>query len=222
MRGYFIKQKYLRKNVGKRTYIDTTVQVHGWANLRIGENCTIGERTLITVNNRSRTGERIEIGSNSYIGRNNFFSSGIGIIMREFTMTGNNCAFVSSNHAFDDPRIPYALSGNTDGGVIEIGVNCWFGIGASVIGNVKIGHGSIIGANSLISKDVPPFSIVVGNPQKVIKQYDFKKGVWVRVDDATADFSSTMDEAQYLAMLKKKYPNTCTAYHSGSSRFGDL
>lgn len=221
VRGYFIKLKYMKTNIGRNTYIDNTVQVHGWANLRIGENCTIGERTILTINNRAVSENQIAIGSNSYIGRNNFFSAGKRITMKEFTMTGNNCAFVSSNHVFENPDIPYALSGATEES-IEIGVNCWIGIGVMIIGNVKVGHGSIIGANSLINKDIPPFCIVVGNPQRIVKRYDFKRAMWLKIDDESADFTQAPDEAKYLEKLKKDFPQAYLAYHSASARFGHL
>ena len=64
---------------------------------------------------------------------------------------------------------------------IEIGENVWIGEGAVILLGVTIGRGSIIGAHSLVNKDVPPYCIVVGNPARVVKRYDFDKCCWMRV-----------------------------------------
>ena len=56
--------------------------------------------------------------------------------------------------------------------------NVFVGENVTILKGVTIGMGSIIGANSLVCKDVPPYSIVVGNPAKVIKFFDVKTGIW--------------------------------------------
>ncbi len=59
-------------------------------------------------------------------------------------------------------------SGNK--GPVVIGNDVWIGIGATILSGVKIGDGSIIGAQAVISRDVPPYSIAVGNPAKIVRQ----------------------------------------------------
>ena len=63
---------------------------------------------------------------------------------------------------------------------VEIGEGSWIGTKAVIVGDVKIGRHCVIGAGSVVTKDVPDYSIVVGSPAKVIKHYDFTKGEWVR------------------------------------------
>jgi len=63
-----------------------------------------------------------------------------------------------------------------DRGPIIIGSDCLIGTEAMIFGGVTIGHGSIVGARAVITKDVPPFSIVAGNPAKIIR-YRFEKNV---------------------------------------------
>jgi acetyltransferase-like isoleucine patch superfamily enzyme len=55
------------------------------------------------------------------------------------------------------------------GGPIEIGEDCWIGRGVIVTGNVKVGRGSVIGANAVVTRDIPEYSVAVGVPAKVIK-----------------------------------------------------
>lgn len=62
--------------------------------------------------------------------------------------------------------------------------NVWIGENAVVLPGVIVGKGSIIGASSVVTKNVPPYSIVVGNPAKVIKEFDFDCNKWVLVRSA--------------------------------------
>ena len=67
------------------------------------------------------------------------------------------------------------------GSKVIIGNNVWIGEGAAILSGVKIGEGSIIGTNSVVLKDIPPNSIAVGSPAKVIKKYDFDKKEWIKI-----------------------------------------
>jgi acetyltransferase-like isoleucine patch superfamily enzyme len=60
--------------------------------------------------------------------------------------------------------------------------NVWLGESVCVLSGVKIGKGSVIGALSVVSKDIPPFSIAVGIPAKVVKKYDFEINKWVKIN----------------------------------------
>lgn len=52
-----------------------------------------------------------------------------------------------------------------------------------MLGNVKIGKGCVIGANAVVTKDIPDYCVVVGNPGKVIKKYDFTLEKWLSISD---------------------------------------
>ncbi|NQT22074.1 MAG: CatB-related O-acetyltransferase [Candidatus Omnitrophica bacterium] len=61
-------------------------------------------------------------------------------------------------------------------GSIEIGSDVWIGAGAAILSGVKIGNGAVIGANSVVNKDVPDYAVVAGNPAKILK-YRFDKSI---------------------------------------------
>jgi acetyltransferase-like isoleucine patch superfamily enzyme len=182
-RSSVIKWKF-RDRIGEGSYVDGTVQVLGWRNVRIGRNCTVGERTLVTVNRRELGDIQFEIMDNCYIGRNNFFTVGKKMVIRQYCIFGNECSFLSSDHIFDDPLVPYASSGATGDAEIYIGVNTWLGHGVTVLGGVRVGHGCVVGARTLLNRDVPPFSLVVGNPGRIIKRFDFDRYQWVPAEEA--------------------------------------
>ncbi len=208
------------KNISNKIFLGPNVQIFGLDNIVIGDYCTIGENTLLTVNNRSNKEIQLTINSNVYLGRDNFISVGKSVYISGYCIFGNKCSLICSDHIFDSPLIPYGISGNSYEKRIIIGVNCWFGHGVSVIGNVKIGHGSIIGANTLIIKNIPPFSMVVGNPAKIIKTFNFETNKWEK--EFQDNKSIYLNEEVYLKYLKSNNRNLPLAYHSASSRLGHL
>ena len=210
------KQKY--KNIGKKTYIDKSVHIIGLKNIRIGSNNIISDDTWLNVNDRTDGKIGIEIGNNCYIGKRNFFNSSAKITLKDYFMSGINCSLLGSDHLIDEPLKPYIHTGTTNDTSIYIGTNVWFGANVTVIGDVKIGHGSIIGANSLVLKDIPPFSIAVGNPAKVIKRYNFENKKWTTEFENLTNF---MSEDQYKVELKQYDGNSLPLLASGKN-FGDL
>ena len=70
---------------------------------------------------------------------------------------------------FDDPDQPVTWQGFTSKGPVRIGSNCWFGVGCVVTGGVTIGERSVIGANSVVTQDIPAGVIAAGAPAKVIR-----------------------------------------------------
>lgn len=220
----FNRSRFLRKQnliVGSKSYIANNVQIIGLKNISIGQYCTIGEGSSITLNNRENNELRLTISDNVYIGRNNFFTIGKYMSINDYCIFGNNCSFLCSDHDFTNPLMPYALSGATDQKEIRIGANCWLGHNVSIVGHVTIGHGSVIGANSVVLNNIPPFSIAVGNPAKVIKRYSFTRSKWVLGKELDID-EEYISESNYIRLMKEKFGNTSTGFHSSSSKFGDL
>ncbi|KAH8198510.1 hypothetical protein TruAng_007344 [Truncatella angustata] len=84
------------------------------------------------------------------------------------TLIGPNCSFYSGTHPID-PTIRNGTKGPESGKPITIGEDCWFGGNATVLPGVTIGKGSVIGAGSVVTKDVPEYSVVAGNPARKIR-----------------------------------------------------
>ena len=84
---------------------------------------------------------------------------------------GQNVRFHSENHNFDDIEVPIRFQGVTNKG-IKIGNNCWIGSGVVFLDGINVGDGCVIGANTLVNKDIPDNVIAVGNPARIIKYRD--------------------------------------------------
>jgi len=214
-------RKYRKANVGKNTFLDATVHVLGWKNVRIGQDCVVGEYTWLNVNHRDAEEPAIVIGDSCFVGRRNFFSAARRIRLGAYCLTGTECRFLGANHVFTSPFVPYIKSGVTTEGEIDIGVNCWLGADVTVLGNVRIGHGSIIGACTVVTRDIPPFSLAVGNPARVLRRYDIARAEWVPVQ-ANEPAPPVPDEQEYEAGLRRDYPRCKGPKLAASTALGDL
>lgn len=195
---------FWRYKVKFTCHVSNSAKIIGWRNVHLSSNCVISSGSWINVNNRGVSeGICVDIGKNTFLGRNNFLTVGRRISIGPYCLTASNCSFIGSSHVVSNPLLPYISTGVTQTSDIVVGTNCFFGYGASVLGSVKIGHGCIVGAHTVITKNVPPFSIVVGNPGVVIKRYDFEKSKWVRNDEYSE--SSIMSENEYIEKLENEH-----------------
>jgi acetyltransferase-like isoleucine patch superfamily enzyme len=117
-------------------------------------------------------GENVLIGAGSKItGPVNF---GNDILL------GQNVMMSALNHDYQDVTKPIVKQGFSVKTItVEDGV--WIGAGVIITAGVTIGKNAVVGAGSVVTKDVPPFSVVVGNPAKVMKQYDPNSKAWERI-----------------------------------------
>jgi len=89
--------------------------------------------------------------------------------------------FISTtNHRYDDITKSVIKQGYVSKGDVIVEDGCWIGIGSCILTGVKIGKHSIIGANSIVTMNIPPYSVAVGSPAQVIKKYNFKEKKWLR------------------------------------------
>lgn len=107
-------------------------------------------------------------GSNIYIGHNCHF--GANVKFNSYIMLGSNVSFVGGDHNYRDIGNYMFFSGRDKLKNIIIEDDVWIGHGSIILQNITIGKGSIIAAGSVLTKDVEPYSIVGGNPAKLIKK----------------------------------------------------
>lgn len=164
---------------------------------RIGINSsiTIEEHALIEsgVDIRTYRDSYVRIGSYSRIGPYTCISGGKVTIGHD-CLIASHCSIYANNHIFTDPNQKIREQGSSIQG-IEIDDDCWIGSGARIVDGVTIGKGSVIGAGAVVTKDIPPDSIAVGVPARVIGQRGNQQpdGVNEKDDDIS---SSILSEVQ--------------------------
>lgn len=103
----------------------------------------------------------------SYIGPNCLIGPKVSI--GKYTMLANNVSIVGGDHLFSNPNIPIIFSGRPELKETIIGEDVWIGAFSIIMSGVTIGNGSIIGAGSVVTKNIPPYTIFAGVPAKYIK-----------------------------------------------------
>lgn len=202
----------LRKK--RKIFIGKDVQIIGYKNILFGQNIFISDGVWMNVNKRDLS-KRLRIGNNSFIGRNNFFTVGESITLGDYFFSSIGCKFIGASHE-NNPFYPFSLSTTTTDKKIEIGPNVFLGANVTIIGNLKIGYGSIIGANSVVLHDIPPLSIAVGNPARVIKRFCLEKKEWI--DANLFENNTVLSEKEYMNLLRQvelSYDRFCYAYTRG-------
>lgn len=135
----------------------------GKGRIELGEKCYIHPfSTLRAQNGYIRMGKECSLNPYSII-----HGEG-GVVLGDYVRIGSHVNFVSSSHVFDDIEVPIHLQGATSKGIV-VEDDVWIGGGSTILDGVRVGRGSIIGAGSVVNKDVLPYSIVGGVPAKLIR-----------------------------------------------------
>lgn len=130
--------------IGKNTVISDWVYILPYGGfIEIGENCSINAFCHINGNGGLKIGNNVRIAANSVI--------------------------IPSNHRFDNPSIPIIDQGEIKKGIF-IEDDVWIGAGTIILDGVMIGKGSVVGAGSVVTKSVPPMTVVAGVPATTIRQ----------------------------------------------------
>ncbi|MGB9182438.1 MAG: acyltransferase [Solirubrobacteraceae bacterium] len=116
---------------------------------------------------------RIRIGSGTSLNLGVMIAAVELVEIGDHCMFANGCFITDGNHRFDDPDQPVPWQGFTTKGPTRVGDNVWCGAGVVVTSGVTIGERSVVGANSVVVTDLPPFSIAAGAPAKVLRTIEY-------------------------------------------------
>ncbi len=183
---YYKKQfKSMGENVtiGKGVNIINPQFITVGDNVSIGDNCTLiarGEKGItlsdgvrlqhrVYLDTERREEGYIQIGKGVYIGTGTTLFGHRGLEIGDDCLLAQNITLTPYSHIFDDPnRIIYSQGGHCE--KVTIGKDVYIGMRAAVMYSGNIGEGSVIGAGSVVVKPIPPYSVAVGTPAKVIKE----------------------------------------------------
>lgn len=135
---------------------------------------------------QGRTEPAILIGDNCSLGNDTIISARNSIRLERAVLIAQSVLIMDHGHCYEDISLPIIAQNITEGGRIVIGEGCWIGHGAAIICNqgiLEVGRHCVIGANAVVTRSVPPYSIVAGNPARVVKQYDPDSETWRSVRD---------------------------------------
>jgi acetyltransferase-like isoleucine patch superfamily enzyme len=131
------------------------------ASMVIGKGCKIGRRSVISAKNR--------------------------IVLEDDVLFAPGVFITDHNHDYVDIETAIWKQGTTPGGTILIERNCWLGYGSMVLatkGDVVVGRNSVVGAYSVVTESCPPYSVLVGNPARIVKQFDPNSKMWLKYGES--------------------------------------
>jgi acetyltransferase-like isoleucine patch superfamily enzyme len=155
--------------LGRGVYLDHGVYLHACPNgIHIGDGTVIMHGSVLHVFNfRDLPHAGITIGRKCFIGELNVIRGQGGVTLGNYVYTGPLVQILAVNHVFDDLNVPIMEQGITARG-ISIEDDVWLASGVIVLDGVNIGQGSVVGAGAVVTEDLPPYSISVGSPARVV------------------------------------------------------
>jgi acetyltransferase-like isoleucine patch superfamily enzyme len=133
--------------------------------LELGPQVFLEPGVWLTAGDRGR----IRIGGGTFLNQGVMVAAEGLVEIGAHCMAANGCLVTDGSHRFDDPDVPVPWQGFTTKGPTRIGDDVWLGANVVVTSGVTIGRRSVIGANSVVTEDVPPFSIAAGAPARVLR-----------------------------------------------------
>jgi len=141
----------------------------------IGDNTYLGP---VTESVGVKYSPRIEIGDGTWVGKNCSIASINCVRIGKDVLFAGHVHITDHSHGYEDPDTPISKQKLFSKGPIVIEDQCWLGFSCEILSGVHIGKHCVVAARSVVTKDVPSYSIVAGNPARIIKRYNFDTKKW--------------------------------------------
>jgi acetyltransferase-like isoleucine patch superfamily enzyme len=155
--------------------------------IHVGSKVLIHERAWLSVYEHYQGRDHepsLRIGDRTLLGRDTYISCVGEIEIGSDVMTAPGAMIADSYHSYEDPHTPIRDQPMADPRPVRIGSGAMLGARACILMGVTIGERSYIGAGSVVTRDVPPNAVALGNPARVVRRYDHDRGEWVDVPES--------------------------------------
>ena len=163
---------------GTRSTVYRPIRIDGGKSIQIGAKSLIQRGTWLYASPISKGEVALYIGAKCVVGYNNHFVAIKSVVIGDGVLTANNVYIADSSHHYEDIARPIVEQGTRFVREVVIGSGAWLGENVCVIG-ASVGKNSVIGANSVVTRDIPDFCVAVGAPAVVVKHYDHVRSKWV-------------------------------------------
>src|SRR5579863_6420552 len=150
--------------------------------VKLGSSVIIRKDAWLSIITDSVSDLNLVIDDNCLVGARSVISAKNFIHLEHDVILATSVLIMDHNHAYEDITLPIRVQGITQGGTIRIEQGCWIGQGAAIVcneGELVIGRNSVVAANSLVTRSFPPYSVIVGNPSRLARQFDPARGTWI-------------------------------------------
>jgi len=180
----WVRAVYPFASIGHGVSLHYTCDLAGTDLIRLGNSITVHKDVWLHARNSGtcRTEPALIIEDNCFIGRRSHISARNRIHIESGVMLSASVLIEDSGHAYTDVSVPIRNQGMVEGGRIRIGRGSWIGQNAVILcekGDLTLGRNCVVGANAVVTRSAPPYSVLSGNPARIVKQYDPTKCAWV-------------------------------------------
>lgn len=176
-----LNRQYYRKHLqkfGTNSYIIRPLKMSGRKYIIVHENVIIAHYSwLMAIPLDANKGCKLEIGKGCNIGHYNHICATEAVIIEDDVLTADKVYISDNLHSYEDIHVPIKLQPIKQIATVVIGSGSWIGESACIIG-AKIGRNCVVGANAVVTKDVPDYCVVAGAPAKIIKRYCLETQAW--------------------------------------------
>jgi acetyltransferase-like isoleucine patch superfamily enzyme len=186
LNSVWLKSSYPFQGFGKNVSVHFSCEIQRGhsSKIKIGDFVLLDRDVWLNVPvDSSNSGPALIIGTKSNIGRRSVISAINHVHIQENVLFAPAVFVTDHNHTYTDPTLPISEQGVTEGGRIVIEKNCWLGYGSMVLaprGKVVVGRNSVVGAYSVVTQSCAAYSVLVGNPARVVKRYDPVSEKWIK------------------------------------------
>ena len=163
---------------GPGSLVVAPVAIEGEARIHLGRDVLVAAGSCLAASPLTGEGDcRLTIGDGSRIGRFNHIYATRGVTLGRKVLTANGVYISDNLHGFSDPSAAIMDQPIVQRADVHIGDGTWIGHNACIIG-ARIGRNCVIGANAVVTRDVPDHCVVVGVPAVIVKRFDAATSAW--------------------------------------------
>ena len=176
------KNRFLFGSYGKNVYIERGVMINRPRYVHLGDHVRIKRNTSINLHPKDKKSKEgiLLVGNDVIISEGCIISACNRIVIEDHVGISPYVMIIDNSRKPGDIIRP-SKEQKVEVGYVHIGADTWVAYNAVILMNVTIGKHCIIGALSVVNRDIPPYSVAVGSPAKVVKRFDFERKEWVRV-----------------------------------------
>jgi len=179
---YTLVARIAIKDISASARVNRLAGIFGGENIQVKPGVMIWDYTWIAALSPVKTDVKLIIGEGTTIGRFNHIYATKRVEIGKNVLTADKVYISDSLHEYTNITIPIKKQPIKQLNDVYIGDGCWIGENVCIIG-ATIGKNCVIGANSVVLKDVPDYSVAVGIPAKIIKQYNFETDAWEKCSE---------------------------------------